>query len=244
MRNSSALMRLGGKTAVITGAAGGIGRACSERFAREGARVFGLDVAVNAGLRCDVSDFEQARAAAAAVTSRGAAPDVLVHCAAVTAFGATLETPTEDFERIYRVNVIGAVNLVKAFDARLAAGASIVFIASITGIVGAPGLSAYAASKGALITLSRTLALELAPRRIRVNCVCPASVDTAMLQASFDRQPDPAGARERNIRRHPLGRLGTGDDVANLVLFLASDEASWVTGATHVVDGGALINRS
>jgi 2-keto-3-deoxy-L-fuconate dehydrogenase len=95
-----------------------------------------------------------------------------------------------------------------------------------------------------LITLGRTLALELAERRIRVNSVCPASVDTPMLQASYDRQANPAAARERNIGRHPLGRLGTPEDVANLVLFLASDESLWITGGTHLVDGGALINRS
>jgi 2-keto-3-deoxy-L-fuconate dehydrogenase len=105
-------------------------------------------------------------------------------------------------------------------------------------------LSAYSASKGALLTFGRTLALELADRRIRVNTVCPASVDTPMLQAAYNRQPDPAAARERNILRHPLGRLGTADDVANMILFLASDESSWVTGGTHLIDGGALINRS
>jgi 2-keto-3-deoxy-L-fuconate dehydrogenase len=170
--------------------------------------------------------------------------DVLVHCAAVSVFGKTLETSEEDFERVLRVNLLGAVNLVKAFDRQLQSGGSIILIASINGIVGAPGLSAYAASKGALITLGRTLALELAERRIRVNSVCPASVDTPMLRASFDRQPNPSEARERNIVRHPLGRLGTPEDVANLVLFLASDESSWITGGTHQVDGGALINRS
>jgi 2-keto-3-deoxy-L-fuconate dehydrogenase len=235
-------MRLSGKTAVITGAAGGIGKACAERFTREGARVFGLDVAGEPPR--DISAIEDARCAAAEVTESGSPANVLVHCAAATTFGQTLETSQEDFERIFRVNVIGAVNLVKAFDAQLGPGGSIVIVASITGIVGAPGLSAYAASKGALLTLSRTLALELAPRQIRVNCVCPASVDTPMLQSSFDRQPDPLEARQRNVPRHPLGRLGTPEDVANLVLFLASDESSWITGATHMVDGGALINRS
>jgi 2-keto-3-deoxy-L-fuconate dehydrogenase len=235
-------MRLSGKTAVITGAASGIGKACAERFRREGARVFGLDVAGEPP--CDISAIADVQRAASQIIESGFPTNVLVHCAATTTFGQTLETSQEEFERIYRVNVIGVVNLLKAFDAQLAPGASIVIVASITGIVGAPGLSAYAASKGALLTLSRTLALELAPRRIRVNCVCPASVDTAMLQAAFDRQPDPLEARERNIRRHPLGRLGTPDDVANLTLFLASDESSWITGATHLVDGGALINRS
>ena len=233
-------MRLQNKTAVITGAASGIGRACAERFAVEGARVFGLDIAATPPWQCDVSRLGDVQAVAEITGS----VDVLVHCAAVSVFGKTLETSEEDFERILRVNLLGAVNLVKAFDRQLQSGASIIFIASINGIVGAPGLSAYAASKGALITLGRTLALELAERRIRVNSVCPASVDTPMLRASFDRQSNPAEAREANIGRHPLGRLGTPEDVANLVLFLASDESSWVTGGTHLVDGGALINRS
>ena len=233
-------MRLQNKTAVISGSSGGVGRSCVDRFAVEGARVFGLDVASAPPWRCDVSSFGEVQAVAEMTGS----VDVLVHCAAVSVFGKTLETSEEDFERVLRVNLLGAVNLVKAFDGQLHAGASIIFIASINGIVGAPGLSAYAASKGALITLGRTLALELAERRIRVNSVCPASIDTAMLQASFDRQANPAEARERNIGRHPLGRLGSPEDVANLVLFLASDESSWITGGTHLVDGGALINRS
>jgi NAD(P)-dependent dehydrogenase (short-subunit alcohol dehydrogenase family) len=96
---------------------------------------------------------------------------------------------------------------------------------------------------GALITLTRTMALELAESGVHVNCVCPASVDTPLLQASFARTPDPGGARDRNRKRHPLGRFGTPDDVANLVLFLASEEASWITGGTYVIDGGASIAR-
>src|SRR5262245_51679829 len=154
-------MRLTGKTAVITGAASGIGRACADRFTCEGARILGLDLAGDPP--CDVASFEDVCTAAGQAAESGASPHILVHCAAATVFAPTLETSQQDFERIFRVNVIGAVNLVKAFDRQLGPGASIIFVASITGIVGAPGLSAYAASKGALITLSRTLALELAP---------------------------------------------------------------------------------
>lgn len=237
-------MRLQNKAAVITGSASGIGRACACRFEVEGARVFGLDIAADPPWRCDVSCLGEVQAAASQAAGITSGIDILVHCAAVSVFGRTLETSEEDFERVLRVNLLGAVNLVKAFDARLRGAASIILIASINGIVGAPDLSAYAASKGALITLARTLALELAERQIRVNCVCPASIDTPLLRASLDRQPDPAEARERNIRRHPLGRLGTPEDVANLALFLACDESSWITGGTHMIDGGALINRS
>ena len=237
-------MRFQNKVAVITGSASGIGRACAEQFTVEGGRVFGLDIASDAPWRCDVSRPDEIHDVASRIRGMVSRTDVLVHCAAVSTFGRTLETSEEDFERILRVNLLGAVNLVKAFDSHLPGGASIIFIASITGIVGAPGLSAYATSKGALITLGRTLALEFAERGIRVNSVCPASIDTPMLRASFDSQPNPAEARAQNILRHPLGRLGTPEDVANLVLFLASDESSWITGGTHLVDGGALINRS
>jgi 2-keto-3-deoxy-L-fuconate dehydrogenase len=87
------------------------------------------------------------------------------------------------------------------------------------------------------------MALDHAKEGIRVNCICPASIDTPMLQASFDRQADPQAARARNVKRHPLGRLGTAEDVANLALFLASDEAAFITGGTYVVDGGALLAR-
>lgn len=231
-------MRLADKVAVVTGSASGIGQACVERFLAEGARVIGVDV--DGESRCDVSRFEDVQR----VASTSSRADVLVHAAGISVPGRTLETTEADFERMWRVNFLGAVNLVKAFDGQLRSGASIIFISSINALVGAPGLSGYAASKGALLTLGHSLALELAERRIRVNTICPASIDTPMLRASFDRQPDPAAARARNILRHPLGRLGTAEDVANLALFLASDESSWITGSVHMVDGGALINRS
>jgi NAD(P)-dependent dehydrogenase (short-subunit alcohol dehydrogenase family) len=115
--------------------------------------------------------------------------------------------------------------------------------ASITGIVGAPGMAAYATSKGAIITFTRTLALEQAENGVRVNCICPASVETTMLQSSFEQAPDPQLARANNIRRHPLGRFATPLDVANLALFLVSDESAFITGTTSVVDGGALLAR-
>lgn len=243
-------MRLKGRTAVITGGAGGIGRACVERFLKEGAQVASVDIQQHTisgacSVVVDLSSDESVQRAAEEVRKAIGDPDVLVHAAATTAFATSLESRSEDVNRILAVNVGGAFRLAKEFvPAMEAVGrGSIVVVSSITGIVGAPGLSAYAASKGALITFTRTLALELAEKQVRVNCVCPASVDTPLLQASFDRQPDPQRAREANIKRHPLGRFGTPEDVANLILFLASDEASWITGGTYVIDGGASIAR-
>ena len=243
-------MRLAGKTALITGGASGIGAACVARFVREGARVVSLDLEAHrpegaAAVVADLGSDESVHAAAEEVRKAVGDVDIVVHSAATTAFATTLDTKPEDIERIFRVNVGGAYRLVKEFAPamRCKKSGAFVVMASITGLVGAPGLSAYAASKGALITLTRTLALELAEWQIRVNCVCPASIDTPLLRASFERTADAAGARELNIKRHPLGRLGTAEDVANLVLFLASDEAAWITGGTYVIDGGASIAR-
>ncbi|MCP5114171.1 MAG: SDR family oxidoreductase [bacterium] len=196
-------------------------------------------------IQCDIQSADSVNAAARQVHDTFGAPDILVHSAAVNVFSDTMSTTEEQFNSVMRVNVLGAILLTQAFapEMRERGRRAIVHVSSITGIVGAPGLAIYSASKGALITLTRTTALELAESGVRVNCVCPASVDSPMLQEAFDRQPDPRLAREANIKRHPLGRLGTPEDVARLVLFLASEEASWITGGTYVVDGGASIAR-
>jgi NAD(P)-dependent dehydrogenase (short-subunit alcohol dehydrogenase family) len=243
-------MRMKDKAVLITGGAGGIGKAAVLRMQREGARVASLDRSPHQieGVFTTTVDLDRAgdlEAAAASVRSAIGDPDVVIHCAAASVFGPTIDTAKADIEKIYRVNVVSAFELGHLFaPAMKAKGAgAFVLLSSITGIVGAPDLSAYAASKGALITLTRTMALELAESNVRVNCVCPASIDTPLLRASFERATDPAAARARNIKRHPLGRFGTPDDVANLILFLASDEASWITGGTYVIDGGASIAR-
>jgi NAD(P)-dependent dehydrogenase (short-subunit alcohol dehydrogenase family) len=243
-------MRMDKQVVLVTGGAGGIGAATVARMVREGANVASIDriphqVEGVFTTTVDLNVPDELASAADRVRSAVGDPDVVVHCAATSAFGETVETSDVDMERIFRVNVGTAFRLGKLFAPamqRKGRGA-FVLLSSITGIVGAQGLSAYAASKGALITLTRTMSLELAESGVRVNCVCPASVDTPLLQASFARTSDPEGARERNRKRHPLGRFGTPDDVANLVLFLASEEASWITGGTYVIDGGASIAR-
>jgi 2-keto-3-deoxy-L-fuconate dehydrogenase len=253
--------RLAGKVAIVTGGASGIGRASAARFARERARVVVVDLDDNAAgataaeivrdggeaiaVVGDVSRDEDAATMVERTASAFGPPHVLLNSAAITSFGTLAESSAQELDRVYGVNVRSAWVCAHAAIPlmREAGGGAIVNMSSITGIVGAPGMAAYATSKGAIITLTRTLALELAEDGIRVNCICPASIDTPMLRASFERLDDPDAARARNVKRHPLGRLGTADDVANLALFLASDEASFITGGTYVIDGGALLAR-
>jgi NAD(P)-dependent dehydrogenase (short-subunit alcohol dehydrogenase family) len=254
-------MRLSAKVAVVTGGGSGIGRAAARRFAREGAHVVIADrdgVAADAaateirheggsaiGVAADAAAEEDVARLVEVARQEFGAPSVLLNNAAIASFGTLVDSPADELDRVLGVNVRSAWVCARAVipPMRAAGGGAIVNMASITGIVGAPGMAAYSTSKGAIITLTRTLALEVAEHGIRVNCICPASIDTPMLQASFDRLPDPGAARERNVKRHPLGRLGTPDDVACLALFLASDEASFITGGTYVIDGGALLAR-
>jgi NAD(P)-dependent dehydrogenase (short-subunit alcohol dehydrogenase family) len=258
-------MRLKDKVAIVTGGGSGIGRAAALRFAAEGAAVAVADVNDTAARETealitgavaggsgraiavvgDLSRSEVVNTLVDRTVSELGVPTVMLNSAAITAFGTVEESEADDFDRVLGINVRGIFLCARAVipHMRQAGGGSIVNLSSITGIVGAPGMAAYATSKGAIITLTRTLALEVAEAQIRVNCICPASIDTPMLQASFDRLPDPAAARARNVKRHPLGRFGTPEDVANLALFLASDESSFITGGTYVIDGGASIAR-
>jgi NAD(P)-dependent dehydrogenase (short-subunit alcohol dehydrogenase family) len=254
-------VRLAGKVAVVTGGGSGIGRASAMCFAREGARVVVADLdSVATGVTegeigreggtaiavvADVTREEDVGRMVDRTLQVFGPPTVLLNNAAITSFGTLAESPAEELDRVLAVNVRSAWVCARAVIPlmRDTGGGTIVNMSSITGIVGAPGMAAYSTSKGAIITLTRTLALELAEHGIRVNCICPASIDTPMLQASFDRLPDPEAARARNVKRHPLGRLGTADEVAKLALFLASDDASFITGATYVIDGGALLAR-
>jgi NAD(P)-dependent dehydrogenase (short-subunit alcohol dehydrogenase family) len=254
-------MRIAGKVAIITGSGSGIGRATALLFAREGAQVVVVDIhekdavqtAEDAGraggsalpLQADVSSHSDCVSIVAKTIEAYGRVDILFNNAGVSSFKPVVETDEVEIDYVLGTNVKSVFFLSQAtipYMKRQGNG-SIINNASITGIVGAPGMAVYATSKGAIITLTRTMALEHAEDGIRVNCICPASVDTPMLRSSLGRATDPEYARAQNIKRHPLGRLGTPEDIAYFALFLASDESSFVTGGTHVVDGGALIAR-
>lgn len=241
--------RLIGHFAVVTGAAGGIGSAIVRRFGDEGCLVAALDrdlpTCGDLRLRCDMARDEDVMAARGAIAEAGFTPTIIVHAAGLGSGAPALETTSEFLLEMMDVNVGGALRLARTFAPGMVAHGSgnLLFISSINSSFATPGLAAYAASKAALDSLAKTLALELAPHRVRVNTVRPASIDTPMLRRGLESRPDPEEARRLNIARHPLGRLGTAEDVASLALFLCSDEASWITGVDYLIDGGAAIAR-
>jgi 2-keto-3-deoxy-L-fuconate dehydrogenase len=240
---------LEGRTALVTGAARGIGAAIVARFRAAGARVAGLDVSPDIASDCDlVADLsdEQAIARAVATMERRFGPaDILVHAAAASHRGGTIDTDPAIYAKIFDVNVISAVRLLQACIPAMRARSrgSVVFLSSINARFATPSLAAYAASKAALNSLTQTAALEFAPDNIRVNAIAPASIDTPAMQESYAVTGDAAQARALNVLRHPLARIGTAEEVAELALFLASDRASWITGSIYEIDGGAHVTR-
>ncbi|MYH64538.1 MAG: SDR family oxidoreductase [Chloroflexi bacterium] len=252
-------MRLEGKVALVTGAARGIGRGIALRFAAEGARVGILDLDevacqsvvdeahVNGGqaiaLSADISQAAQVDAALAQLRERFGAIDALVNNAAVMPAGALHETNPADFDRCLAVNLRGTYLVSRGvIPGMLARGAgSIIHIASVTGLLGLPGIAAYSMSKGALIALTRAMSTDYAARGIRVNSISPGTIDSPMLHDFLAAQSDPASLRRDFDAMHSIGRVGTIVEVANVCLFLASDEASFVTGANYTVDGGISV---
>jgi 2-keto-3-deoxy-L-fuconate dehydrogenase len=244
--------RLAGKIAVVTGAASGIGRAITERFQREGARVVAVDLD-EGGLRslpgeimpftADVTDEARADEIVADATARWAAPDILVPAAAVAVGGTVVQTSSADWRRVFAVNVDAVHLWCKAVLPGMVARGSgaIVTIASQRALSGGKGNASYVASKGAILSLTRALALDHVADGIRANCLIPGAIQTPFFERSLARQPDPAAARETSRLRHPMHRFGTPEEVAAAALHLASEEASFTTGAMLAVDGGWLV---
>jgi NAD(P)-dependent dehydrogenase (short-subunit alcohol dehydrogenase family) len=241
-------MRLQGKIAIVTGAASGIGAAIAERFAAEGAETIAADLActdegfsshVSSGVNrhnLDVSEPGSVERLVDAVLSRFRRIDVLVNCAGIGANKPFLDTPLELFDRILAVNLRGVFLMSQAAARRMTtSGGSIINIGSISGLRGNLGRAAYGASKGGLVTMSEVMAVELAGHRIRVNVIAPGPIETPLVEAMVS----PA-ERAMWTKRLPLGRYGTVADVAGAALFLASEEASYITGHVLAVDGGFL----
>lgn len=239
---------LKGRVAVVTGGTGGIGRAICARMAKEGAHVYAADIAepgvpLPAGVTFvahDVTSEESARNVMDRVGIDHGKLDILVNAAGIEIEYTIEETSLDDWNRIFAINVTGTFLTSKhALPLMRAAGAgSIINFGSYDGFIADPGLAAYCATKGAVHALTRAMACDYGPENIRVNAICPGYVDTPMLQSFFQDAGDIESLKDEVRRVHPLRRYGTPDDMANLVNWLAGDEARYASGQLWVLDGG------
>lgn len=243
--------RLMNKTAVITAAAQGIGRACAIAFAAEGAKVVATDIDMSkletlkgegAGRisthRLDVMQKAEIDALAAEL----GAVDVLLNCASFVHHGTILDCAETDWDLTLDLNLRGAYRTIRAFlPAMLKSGkgASIINMSSsVSSLKAAPNRFVYATSKAGLIGLTKAVAIDFIGQGIRCNAICPGTVATPSLDQRIAAQGDTAAARQAFVARQPLGRLGTAEEIAALAVYLASDESAFTTGATHLIDGG------
>jgi len=249
-------MRLFGKNAIITGASSGIGKAAALRFAREGANLLLLDVAAEAltqttaearahgvraeSLDCDVSSETQVAAAVARCISALGSVDILVNVAGIQVTKLLENTSFDEYQRMMNINLGGTFLTIKHVLPHMKSQRSgaIVNVASELAFVGYPELSLYTATKGAMVSMTRSLSLEAIRYGVRANCICPGATDTPIF---WEGETDPARRAElleRVAVEKPIGRLITVEEVASGILFLASDEASGVVCACLVMDGG------
>jgi NAD(P)-dependent dehydrogenase (short-subunit alcohol dehydrogenase family) len=249
--------RLSGKVALVTGASRGIGEAIARRFAHEGARVVlaardgdaierhaaslraeGCDAAA---VRCDVTDAASvARAIEAAAASTGSI-DILVNNAGLGGFTPLAEPDDALWDAILATNLTAVFRVIRAAAPRLSAGGRIINLSSVLGRFGVPGFSAYCASKTGVIGLTRALALELAPRQVTVNAICPGWVETEMAREGFVRFGSVEAGRKAAAAMAPLKRVLEPEEIAGLAAYLASEDARSVTGQAIVADGGQVM---
>ena len=249
------MTRLSGKVALITGGGTGIGRACALQFSREGAKVAVAGrrreplAAVVAEIQaaggqalsasCDVAKSEQVERTIREVVAQFGALHVLVNNAGILHVGSIEETSEAEWDRLMDVDLKGVFLVSRAALPELRkSGGAIVNIGSVLGLVGMKKRAAYAAAKGGVTMLTKAMALDHAQEGIRVNCICPAIVETDLVQTILSQAPDRVAAVRLRTAQIPLGRMGKPEDVAALAVFLASEESSWLTGAAIALDGG------
>ncbi len=239
--------RLQGKTAFVTAAAAGIGRAVTELFANEGARVIATDrdFAAMQGLAADCRPLDVTDAAAvAALAEMIGAVDILFNCAGFVENGTILDNDEGQWLKSFEINVFAMARVIRAFlPAMIAAGGgNIINVASVSGsIKGIPNRCIYGASKAAVIGLTKSVAVDFVKDGIRCNSVCPGTVDSPSLQQRLADTGDYDAARIAFTARQPMGRIGKAEEVAGMVLYLASDEGAFCTGQNFIIDGGITI---
>ncbi len=241
------MARLTGKTAVITGASAGIGAAIAERFVEEGASVLLTDLAEDSGvalakrlgqrfLRADMASTADRDALFKDVASTWGTLDILVNNAGITHAAELNELTEEGFDRVIAVNVKAATFATQAAARLMQEGGSIINLSSVNAVLAIPNQIPYAISKGAIRQLTNVTAVALAPRGIRVNAIGPGTIMTEMGKSVMASEEQ----RQRILSRTPLGRVGDPEEIASIAAFLASDEASYITGQTIYADGGRL----
>jgi 2-keto-3-deoxy-L-fuconate dehydrogenase len=246
------IFELTGKRALVTGAGSGIGQAIAETFARAGAHVFTTDAQLDTAaetakritaaggaavaLALDVRD----EAACADVARQTGVLDILVNNAGIGHVGTALTTTGADLDRLYAVNVRGMLNVTKAYLPGMVARrkGAIVNMASVAGLVGIQDRLAYATTKFAVVGLTKCMALDHAADGVRINCICPGRVETPWVSARVKEYPDPEKAYREMAATQAMGRMGKPEEIAAAALYLASDEASFVTGSAFAIDGG------
>ncbi len=248
--------RLADKVAFITGAGSGIGQATALLFAQEGARVCAVDLdpagaQATAGsitgsggqalsTVADVSASDHVRRAVDSCLQHFGRIDILVNCAGIGSTQTVVDTPEDLWDRVFAVNVRGTFLCCKAIASHMieAGGGTIINIASVAGMVGLKNRAAYCASKGAVISLTQAIAVDHVGQHIRCNCICPGTVDSPWVGRLLAAAPDPVAERAALVARQPMGRLGTPQEIARAALYLASDDAAFITGSSLVIDGG------
>ena len=241
---------------IVSGGASGLGLAAAEKFAKNGYDIVILDINDEKGAiavekikaigtdavycHCDISDKEQVQRAAEVAKQRFGRADVLINNAGLEIRGSILQCDEDEWVKLYNINLKGIYYMSNAFVPMMIeqGKGAVVNTGSILGYRTVGERAAYSSSKGAIDTLTRSMAFDLAEKNIRVNCVVPGAIDTPLLRGSINDSPDPAATEAFLGSKSVFGRMGTSEEAANVMYFLASDEASFVTGAAYFVDGG------